>query len=209
MIVTIDDAGWGCPVGGVLIAGLNEESGTFAQGIIAPEFFQAPKFSARLYLDEAAKCTEKILRDLGVRDHPELKVHICSGFVHRRSHAWLSDNKIPFEIVKVQGPLQSRIESALLAYLNALGFKYDGSTEEYGRLFYQAIRWLKGGDPNLIGMAQERLKVAKSGWESFQYYCNNPYHIAKLKAENAKKQARWARERQQDWNRQPATADED
>lgn len=209
MKVTIDDAGWGCPVGGVLIAGLYEEAGTFASAVIGIEHFQPPKFGARTYLDEAAKCTETVLTSLGVLGNPSLHVDICSGFVHKQTHAWLAKSGIEFAIVKVQGPLQAKIESALLTYLQGLGFPYKDSTEEYGKLFYQAIRWLKGGDANVTGMAQARMQFAKTGWNSFRFYCNYPYQIAKVKAEAAKRENRLAKERMRDWNRDYATAEEE
>src|SRR2546430_13392276 len=52
--------------------------------------------------------------------------------------------------------------SALLEYLNGLGFPFKGSTEDYGKLFWEAFMWLKGGNPNARGMITERVAKAKT-----------------------------------------------
>ena len=45
--------------------------------------------------------------------------------------------------------------------------------EQYGALFKAAIVWLKGGDEN-ASMSSERIAVAKSGWDTFQFYRDLP-----------------------------------
>ena len=85
------------------------------------------------------------------------------------------------------------IEDALANYLRSLGFEPPHSTEQYGALFYQAIKWLKDGNLARAGMNAERLRVAKTGWASFPFYRDYPYTQAKALARRAKNRRSLAR----------------
>jgi hypothetical protein len=190
-MIQIDDAGWGSPIGGVLIAGYRPETGEFAVAEIAVAHFQPPRFQRRTYLDGAVDATRQVLDMLA--SPADERVEICSGFVHGKTHAWLAESGRPWEIIKVKGPLQQLIEDALANYLRGLGFEPPKSTEQYGALFYQAIKWLKDGNLNRAGMNAERLRVAKTGWASFPFYRDYPYTQAKALARRAKNRRSLAR----------------
>jgi hypothetical protein len=61
LTIQIDDAGWGSPIGGVLIAGYRPETGEFAVAEIAVAHFQPPRFQRRTYLDGAVDATRQVL----------------------------------------------------------------------------------------------------------------------------------------------------
>ena len=185
MTIQIDDAGWGSMIGGVLIACYRVETAEFTAWEIPVTDFQGESFNHRRYLSSAWVATQRGLQTLkwGV---PE-PVQICSGFVHGETHHKLR----AAQIVKITGPLQDKIEAELLSYLHKLGFPFEGSTEEYGKLFFESVRWLKGGNPNRRGMDPERLKVAKSGWKTFRFYQQYPYREATEKAKAFKRQHRF------------------
>ena len=110
------------------------------------------------------------------------------------------DRHVAQDISHVAGDLQPPrehglhgIELALKEYLHGLGFPYEGSTEAYGKLFFESIRWLKGGNPARRGMEPDRLKLAKSGWRLFHVYQQNPYPEAVRIARQMKRQRSRAR----------------
>ncbi len=197
MTIQIDDAGWGSPIGGVLIAGYRPETQEFAVAEIAVEHFQPPRFQQRTYLDAAVDATiEVVLRKLNSPGNENIA--ICSGFVHDKTRAFLAQSHRPWQTVKIEGPLQTLIEAALADYLRGLGFEPPKSTEQYGALFYQAIKWLKGGNLARAGMDAERMRVAKTGWASFPFYRDNTYVQAKELARRAKNRRGLARLRREE-----------
>ena len=177
--IQIDDAGWGCMIGGVLIGCYRVETGEFYAWPIPVDRFQGGAFSSRDYLSVAWVCAQAGLATLK-REVSE-PVQVCQGWVNQeiRRHLGVPGSKIT-------GPFQARIEQALLDYLHGLGFPYAGSTEEYGKLFFESVRWLKGGNPNRRGMVSERVKVAKTGWATFSCYQDYPYREAGQRAKALK-----------------------
>ncbi len=196
-MLQIDDAGWGSPIGGVLIAGYRPETGEFAVAEIAVEHFQPPKFQQHTYLHAAVDATRQVLATLASPANE--RVEICSGFVHGHTHAWLAESGRPWQIIKVEGMLQELIENALADYLRGLGFEPPKSTEQYGALFYQSIKWLKDGRMDRAGMNAERMRVAKTGWASFPFYRDYPYTQAKDLARRAKNRKGFVRLRGEDF----------
>ena len=154
--------------------------------IVAPDYFQGQRWERREYLAEAARAAGKAVAAV---HQPGDRVEICSGFIHRATQHDHPD----WKIVKITGRFQSRIELALKEYLHGLGFPYEGSTEAYGKLFFESIRWLKGGNPARRGMEPDRLKLAKSGWRLFHVYQQNPYPEAVRIARQMKRQRSRAR----------------
>ena len=188
-MILVDDAGWGSPVGGCLIAAYRVETHFFHWEEVPVNFFQGQAFIDRAYLDGAALAAKDAIAVLGPT--PGEPIHICSGYVHTETHRQHPD----WKIVKIKGPFQAIIEKTLKTYLHGLGFPYQGSTEEYGKLFYEAIRWLKGGNPNRPGMDPKRVLLAKSGWRTFPAYRDYPYRKAIDVARALKRRPRFG-----DWN---------
>jgi len=170
-MILVDDAGWGCAVGGTLIAAYRVETGEIQVREVPVSYFQGDLFRAHAYLGASAIAAASAVTTL--RQHGE-SVQICSGYIHTATHR----QHATWKIVKITGPFQARIEQELKDYLHQLGFPYQGSTEAYGKLFFEAIRWLKGGNPNRAGMDPERVKLAKTGWETFEIYRKHPYKRA-------------------------------
>ncbi len=182
MTILCDDSGWGCPLGGCLIAAYRVETGFFHWEEVPVNLFQGQAFIDRAYLDGAAMAAKDAIAVLGPT--PGEPVHICSGYVHTETHRQHPD----WKIVKITGPFQAIIEKTLKTYLHGLGFPYQGSTEEYGKLFFEAIRWHKGGNPNRRGMEPERVKLGKTGWATWSIYEKHPYWQAKELAREFKRQ---------------------
>lgn len=189
MTIQIDDAGWGSLVGGCLIGCYRVETGEFTAHEIAVENFQGELMASRRYLPiawEAAKRGLDVLR----HENNALRepIEVCQGWVNQDIR-----RKLGVPGSKITGPFQARIEAVLLEYLRGLGFDYRGSTEEYGKLFFESVRWLKGGNPNRRGMDPERMKLAKTGWKTFPAYRDYPWKEAVQRAKAIKARARWNR----------------
>lgn len=186
MTIQIDDAGWGCLLGGVLIGCYRVETGEFTAHEIPVTDFQGECFTHRRYLSTAWVCAKRGLEVL--RHETSEPIQVCQGFVNGEVR-----RKLRVPGIRITGPFQARIEKALLDYLNKLGFPYQGSTEEYGKLFFEALRWLKGGNPNQRGMLPERMRMAKTGWETFRFYRDLPYKEAANEAKRFKSRRRSSR----------------
>ena len=191
MTILCDDAGWGSIIGGVLIAAYRPETTEFHVSEVPVEQFQGLAFARKDYLDGAVTAALASLEALHADQRDPIT--ICSGFIHEKTRALLTSYGRSVTVAKITGPFQELIEKELLAYLNRLGFPYRGSTEDYGKLFWESVKWLKGGNPNRCGMVPERVKLAKTGWETFQFYQEHPYAEAARLAKAFK--ARKKRER--------------
>jgi len=200
MTIQIDDAGWGCPVGGVAIGVYRVETQEFAHQVLPVTLFQPPAFQRRDYLAAAADATRALLAELQAPDDEPAEV--CSGYVLGGVREWLAESGRPWETAKVTGPLQVLVEAAFLQHLHALDRELQVITaadlERPGLLFWKCIRWLKDGRLEGRGMVPDRERHAKTGWGTWQFYRRLPYEEAKTAARRYKAQqrrARWQRSR--------------
>ena len=214
MTIQLDDAGWGCLIGGVIVGAYRLETQEFACEEIPARFFQPPLFGQRAsacactpacagthadrhadrYLDKAVEVAGRLLMDeLGVQ--PGEEIQVCSGYVLSNVGPWLAQAGLLGRKVKVEGPLQVLVETALQQSLAALGLdvSYDVLTRKQGLLFWKCLHWLKGGNINATRAVAERERHAKTGWASYGIWVGHPYAQAKqlaAQAKAARKQAR-------------------
>jgi len=182
MTIQIDDAGWGCLIGGVLIGAYRVENGEFLYGEIPVEKFQGEAFTRKEYRQSAVDIAGDLLARLQVgKSEP---IQVCTGYVLGEIRNWLQHNQYSWQPAKITGQLQDRIETALLERLHELGLtdvNYETLTQKQGLLFYHCVKWLKGGNPNATRVLPERERLAKTGWASYPVWAGNPYHQAKYK----------------------------
>ena len=196
MTIQIDDAGWGCLLGGVFIGAYRLETQQFVYEDIPVRFFQPPLFERKAYLGEVAQVAKRLLDGLEVG--AEEQVQICTAYVLGGVREWLKERGLRWEAAKVEGPLQVLIETALQQKLANLGLKvsYETLTQKQGLLFWKCLHWLKGGNIDATAAVPERAKLAKTGWASYTIWVSHPYGEAKrlaaeAKAERRKKWRRW------------------
>jgi hypothetical protein len=190
--VQIDDAGWGCLLGGVIIGVYRVETGQYAWGEVPVESFQGAAFARKEYLGEAARLAARLFEELDVQAGEP--VEICSGYVLGGVREWLSASGYRWQQIKVEGPLQTLAETTLLQRLRQIGL--DGldyeTLEKHGLLFWLCLRWLKGGDVDATRALPGRERHAKTGWASYGIWTTHPYEEAKRLAREAKaRQRRW------------------
>lgn len=180
MTIQIDDAGWGCLLGGVLVGAYRTETQAFAWGEIPVAHFQGRAFADRTYLHWAVEVARGLFGRLSVeRDEP---VQVCSGYVLEGVRQWLDAGGYTWRTAKVDGSLQLLVETALLERLHSLGLRdldLETLTKKQGLLFWKCLRWLKGGDAEAPAPVRAREQFAKTGWRTYPIWANNPYRHAK------------------------------
>jgi hypothetical protein len=186
MTIQVDDAGWGCLIGGVLIGAYRIETEEFVFGEIPVQLFQNGAFARKDYLDGAVAVVDDLLMQLGAG--LDERIEICRGYVLEGVRTWLSGQGYTWSTIKVEGPLQALVENALLQRLKALGIRVDYRTltEKQGLLFWHCLRWLKGENIDATRALPEREALAKTGWASYEIWTSHPYQKAKRLAAAAK-----------------------
>jgi hypothetical protein len=159
--VSVDDAGWGFPVGGVLIGA--SDGLTIETGLVPVEYFQGEKFERHEYLVSAAALTIELLGRFEARADDTL-VEICTGYVNVGSKEALRDAGYEVKVVEITGPLQDGLEKRFAAYVKDLG--YPGyvdpkETHDSKERFEDVLRWV-------LEKPEERMKLAKTGWKYFK-----------------------------------------
>jgi hypothetical protein len=159
-IIKVDDAGWGFPLGGMMIGA--ETDGRIETGIVDVRFFQGELFRQHAYLEEAARVTQELVRKLGGRPDDTL-VEICTGYVNSRSKEALRQAGHEVRVTEITGYLQDELEQRFKEYIESLGYRayFDPKeTRDPATAFKKVIHWILQ-DPG------PRLKIAKTGWKYF------------------------------------------
>lgn len=160
-ILRIDDAGWGFPIGGVMIGVTDEKR--VETGLVDVKYFQNGLFESREYLREVARVTESLVNRFGAS--PETtEIQICTGFINTMSREALRGLGYEVKVVEITGLLQSELERRFKEYVASLGYReyYDPKeVHDIPLRFESAIRWINE-------KPEERLKLAKTGWDYFK-----------------------------------------
>jgi hypothetical protein len=159
-IIKVDDAGWGFPLGGVMIGA--DRDGRIETGIVDVGFFQGELFRTHAYLEEAARVTLELVRKLGGRPDDTL-VEICTGYVNSKSKEALRQAGYEVKVTEITGYLQHELEQRFKEYVESLGYRqyFDPKeTRDPASAFKKVIDWIMQ-DP------ERRLKIAKTGWKYF------------------------------------------
>lgn len=159
--VRIDDAGWGFPLGGVMIGA--EEGGRIETGLVPVEYFQGERFGRQEYREKAAELTLGLLKKLGTRPQDTL-AEICTGYVNVGSRDALRAAGYEVRVAEITGLLQAELEKRFGEYVETLGYHgyFDPKeTHDPKRPFDNITAWIRE-------KPDERLKIAKTGWKFFK-----------------------------------------
>jgi len=159
--VKADDAGWGFPLGGVMIGA--QEGGRIETGLVPVEYFQGERFQRHEYLEKAAQVTVDLLKKLDARPEDTL-VEICTGYVNVGSKNALRDAGYEVKVVEITGLLQAELEKRFSEYVESLGYHgyFDPKeTHDPKKPFDKIIAWI-------MEKPEERMKIAKTGWKYFK-----------------------------------------
>jgi hypothetical protein len=159
--VDIDDAGIGCPIGGVLIGAYDHLGKRFLSQEIPVFEFQGSLFETRHYLEVARDLSIGILDGLGYPPG-ETVVYLCTGYIHNLTKEALREAGYEVQVTEIGPPLQDLLENALkVTLLQEYGFSgfYDPKVDDPRRGFMRAMRWARK-DP-------DRLRFCKTAWKVF------------------------------------------
>ncbi len=160
-VIKVDDAGWGFPLGGVMIGA--EADQHIETGMVDVRFFQGKPFELHAYLEEAARVTLALVEKLGGRPSDTL-VEICTGYVNSRSKEVLREAGYEVKVTEITGLLQHGLEERFKEYVESLGYReyFDPKeTRDPASAFNKVIKWICE-DPDA------RMKIAKTGWKYFR-----------------------------------------
>ncbi|HKZ93149.1 MAG TPA: hypothetical protein VJ249_01030 [Candidatus Bathyarchaeia archaeon] len=163
MTITVDDAGSGDLLFGVVIGAFRDETREFHYGVIDVKFFQSGRFYRKEYLKQSLRIVSELLSRLRLGSEEE--IHVCKGYIFddtvdglRRAYG---DDRV--RRVKVSGEAQRLTEMAYLDELRNLGYEPVKEREDKrAKSFFHMMRWLKE-DP-------DRLRFAKTGWPRLLKY---------------------------------------
>jgi hypothetical protein len=163
MTVTVDDAGSGDLLFGVVIGAFRDETREFTYGIIDVKFFQSSRFYRKEYLKQSSRIVSELLSRLKLGSEEE--IHVCKGYIFdyavddlRRTYG---DDRI--RRVKVSGEPQRLTEMAYLDEIRNLGYEPVKEREDKrAKSFFHMMRWLKENP--------DRLRYAKTGWPRLLRY---------------------------------------
>ncbi len=151
LTIQIDDAGWGNPVGGVIIGAIRVETGDFYHSLIEVSYFQNPKFKRKEYLEKAAQISLELIGKL--KFHGNEEIEICPGYIHQKTKERFNERGISFVESKIEGILQEKVELAFEQHQKMLGCNSRG--------FNQEKQWLRED-------YKIRKTFGKHGWKKWE-----------------------------------------
>lgn len=160
-MLEIDDSGWGCPIGGVLIGVLRRETEEYLTGIIPVSFFQED-FKKGAYLLKARNLTKNLISRLKVG--PREQIIVCPGPLFREFRTFLFEEGFNFQVRTIGDPLQSLLEKSFAQYLNSIGVPQEILAQgafHPSRRFRALLRWVAEDYP-------QRIRLCKTGWSSWE-----------------------------------------
>jgi hypothetical protein len=163
MTVTVDDAGTGDLLFGVVIGAYRNESREFKYEVVDVKYFRPSRFRRKEYLTQASRIVIQLLDKLNLKQ--EERILICRGYIFDKAVKDLTkiygDDRV--SRVKVEGEPQRLTEIAYLDEVRNLGYEPLKEREDKrAKSFFHMMRWLNK-DPN-------RIKYAKTGWPRLSRY---------------------------------------
>jgi hypothetical protein len=157
--ISIDDAGWGDLILGVVIGALKLPERKYMERRIPVSAFQPPNFEKKQYLDEAVKIAEELVEVMQPDEETYFK--IWSGFVLSRIRRYLESQGFYVEAVKIGGELQERVERSFVEWCVEVGVPRESLETESKRRFYTILEWV-------AEKFEIRESLVKTGWKSWQ-----------------------------------------
>jgi hypothetical protein len=163
-LIQLDDAGSGSLIGGTCIGAIRVETNEYYYDFIPISYYCGDSFNNKLYLDYVIDITSRLFKKLNVNKNEQIKV--CRGYMFDRLRKWLSAEDYYYENTKIVEPLQSKIEQTFEDYCVSLGlFEEFIKYNKYPFHFHRILKWVYADYDN-------RIKLCKTGWKSWQKYGN-------------------------------------
>ena len=163
MTITIDDAGTGDLLFGVVIGAFGPETQEFRYDIVDVKYFKSKRFLRKEYLRQASEIVFQLLRRLALTATEQ--IYICRGYIFDEAVDELQRTYGADRIhrVKVEGEAQRLTEIAYLDELRNLGYEPLREREtKRAKSFFHMMRWLKKNP--------HKMQYAKTGWPRLSRY---------------------------------------
>ncbi len=177
LTITVDDAGSGDLLFGIVIGAYRDNTQEFKYDIIDVKYFQPNLFRKKEYLTQTSKIVNQLLERL--QPKPDEEIHLCQGYIFDTAADELQKayGEKRIRRIKVIGEPQRLVEIAYLDEIRNLGYEpLPERDEQRAKNFFHMMRWLKE-NPNMI-------KYAKTGWprlSRYRMFNPNKKHIKKIK----------------------------
>jgi len=155
--ISVDDAGWGDLILGVVIGALQLPNRKYMRRRIPVSSFQSPNFENKRYLDDAVKIAEEIVEVM--RPDSETCFKVCSGYVLSSIRSYLSKRGFKVEKVEITGELQEMVERSYIRWCIEVGVPAERLEDK--RRFWTLLEWV-AERPEL------REQLVKTGWNSWK-----------------------------------------
>ena len=172
--ITVDDAGSGDLLLGVVIGAYRDETQEFKYDLIDVKYFQPKLFRKKEYLSQTSKIVTELLNKM--QPKPDEEICLCQGYLFDEAVEELRKvyGEERVRRIKVIGEPQRLVEIAYLDEIRNLGYEPLPEREEKrAKNFFHMMRWLKN--------KPDMLKYAKTGWPRL-----SRYQMFKVCQENAK-----------------------
>jgi len=163
MTITVDDAGVGDLLYGVVIGAFRNETQEFRYGLLDVKYFRTQRFRRKEYLKQASRIVSRLLDKLELK--AEEPICICRGYIFDQAVEDLGKTCGSDRIrrVKVTGEAQRLTETAYLDEIRNLGYEpLKERDKKRAKSFFHMMNWLKKNP--------DKLKYAKSGWPRLRRY---------------------------------------
>jgi CxxC-x17-CxxC domain-containing protein len=167
--ITLDDAGSGDLLFGIVIGAYRDETQEFYYNIIDVKFFQPGLFRKKEYLSQTSVVVNQLLTRL--QPKPEEQIHLCQGYIFDEAAEELKKTYGDrIQRIKVIGEPQRLVEIAYCDEIRNLGYEPLAERDEKrAKNFFHMMRWLKD-NPSMM-------MYAKTGWPRLaRYPMFKPYH---------------------------------
>jgi len=169
LTLTVDDAGSGDLLFGVVVGAYHEETGEFKYDLIDVRFYQ-DIFREKEYLQESSRVVSKLVSKFNLK--PDEVINICQGCIFDVAAEELQKvyGEDRVKRIHVEGETQRLVEIAYLDEIRNLGYEPLAERDEKrGKSFFHMLRWLKD--------KPEMLRYAKTGWPRLRnYQLFKPFH---------------------------------
>jgi hypothetical protein len=159
--ISIDDAGWGDLILGVVIGAHKLPDHKYMERRIPVSSFQPPNFENKRYLRDAVKIAEEIVKVM--RPDKETHFKVCSGYVLSSIREYLREIGFSVEEEAIKGELQEMVERGYINWCIEVGVPaeiLEKITRAQNR-FWILLEWV-AEKPKI------REKLVKTGWKSWK-----------------------------------------
>ncbi len=163
-LLEIDDAGWGSPIGGVMV-GVTDGKRVVTE-MVDISFFKPGIYDRRDYLREYTNHGVNIVEKDFKASPKTHRIEICTGFINQQLRDELRDRGYDVRVVEIKGLLQDKLEKYYRKYIKKitggvdLGYdpKECKNGKEISKKYYATVKWAKENNPSLL----------KTGWKSLR-----------------------------------------